>query len=325
MTSRILVTAVTLATLLAVSGEARSSTSGSGAQLVKTDAPVTGLAVDRSVVAVATPWPTTETHHPCLSTWNPRRASVLVMWKGCGGVGGQSGIDALGVAGKRLAWVRTETSTTLIQHLITATVDKRHPRHRLADGSDSGDTGVGDYVGNVQGDRSLLVFNTWSTCYTAPNGAYRACPPGVPKETIYTDREKLWRIVGDRKRLIASAPNELAALAVAAGRILVKRHDGSLELRRADGHVTHKFRFRRREVRAALLDASELVVLDHRAQDTWRVYDPATGGGLKRVLPARRGATPADVERGLVVYVIHRQVHVLRLTDGPRGSSSPGR
>ena len=83
--------------------------------------------------------------------------------------------------------------------------------------------------------------------------------------------EKLWRIVGDRKRLIASAPNELAALAVAAGLILVKRHDGSLELRRADGHVIHKLRFRRGEVRAALLDASELVVLDHRAQDTWRI------------------------------------------------------
>jgi hypothetical protein len=66
MTSRILVTAVALAALLTVSGEARSSASSSGVQLVKTDAPVRGLAADGSVVAVATPWPATETHHPCL-------------------------------------------------------------------------------------------------------------------------------------------------------------------------------------------------------------------------------------------------------------------
>jgi hypothetical protein len=56
-------------------------------------------------------------------------------------------------------------------------------------------------------------------------------------------------------------------------------------------------------------------VLDLRAQTTWRIFDPATGA-LKRVLLARRNATPADVERGLLVYVIHRQVHVLRLADG---------
>jgi hypothetical protein len=44
MTSRLLVTAVVLAALLAVSGEAQLSASGLGAQLLKTDAPVTGLA-----------------------------------------------------------------------------------------------------------------------------------------------------------------------------------------------------------------------------------------------------------------------------------------
>jgi hypothetical protein len=48
MTSRLLVTAVALAALLGVSGGAQSSASGLGAQLLKTDAPVTGLAVDRS-------------------------------------------------------------------------------------------------------------------------------------------------------------------------------------------------------------------------------------------------------------------------------------
>jgi len=235
------------------------------------------------------------------------------MWKRCGG--GQSGVDDVGVASRRLAWVRVNRSNDLSQQLVTATVDRPHPRHFLANGYDAGTTGVGDFVGNVEGDRSLLVFNTWTTCYTDPNGAYRACPPRVPKETIYTDSEKLWRIVGGRKRLIASARNELKALAVASGRILVARHNGSLELRRPDGHITQKFHFRRGEVQAALLDSSELVVLDHGSRDTWRVYDPGSGA-LKRTLPVRRHAKAADVEHGLLVYVVRRNVYVLRLADG---------
>ena len=48
MTSRLLAAAVALAALLAVSGAAQSSASGSGAQLLKTDAPIEGLAVDGS-------------------------------------------------------------------------------------------------------------------------------------------------------------------------------------------------------------------------------------------------------------------------------------
>jgi hypothetical protein len=93
MTSRLLVTAVALVAVLAVSGEARSSASGSGAQLLKTDAPVTGLAVDGPVVAVATPWPKS-----CLSapetavlrgrtaptTWTPKRCAIRVLEPGPG-------------------------------------------------------------------------------------------------------------------------------------------------------------------------------------------------------------------------------------------------
>lgn len=68
-------------------------------------------------------------------------------------------------------------------------------------------------------------------------------------------------------------------------------------------------------MRGAVLDASELVVLDRSNGLTWRVYDPASGHE-KSALPVVPHAVAADVEHGLLVYTIGRVVHVLRLADG---------
>ena len=137
----------------------------------------------------------------------------------------------------------------------------------------------------------------------------------MPERTLHIYDEKLWRIVGRRKRLIMSSPDELSVLAVAAGRILVQRANGSLELRRADGSLFRVFPFAPRAVRGAVLDATELVVLDRTSGLRWRVFDPVSGE-QKRALRATAGAIPWDVERGLLVYTLGRAVHVLRLSDG---------
>jgi len=107
----------------------------------------------------------------------------------------------------------------------------------------------------------------------------------------------------------------LTVLSVAAGRILVQRADGSLELRRADGKLARAFRFERGQVLGAQLDASELVVLERASGLRWRVYD-SSSGELRRTLRAPARAMPADVERGLLVYTVGRVAHVLRLRDG---------
>jgi hypothetical protein len=170
---------------------------------------------------------------------------------------------------------------------------------------------VGTWVGNVHGDGPLLVFNTWSACESIPEGG--SCPEGTPPG-IHIYDEKIWRIIGRRRRLVLATPDEASVLAVAAGRILVQRADGSLELRRADGSLVRAFSLGPTAVRGAVLDASELVVLDRSARLTWRVYDPVSGV-QKRAFAAQAGATPADVERGLLVYTVGRVVHVLRLAD----------
>jgi hypothetical protein len=118
----------------------------------------------------------------------------------------------------------------------------------------------------------------------------------------------------------------MTVLSVAAGRILVQRADGSLELRRTDGNLLRSFPFGPDEVKGAVLDSSELVVLRRSQRHlTWLLIDPVSGD--ERVLEAEAGATPGDVERGLLTYTVGRVVHVLRLSDArqkrfttPRGS-----
>jgi hypothetical protein len=146
-----------------------------------------------------------------------------------------------------------------------------------------------------------------------------SCPAGVPPHTYHISNEKLWRVVGARKRLLVSSKDELTVLSVAAGRILVQRADGSLELRRADGKLASAFPFEPGQVLGAQLDASELVVLERASGLRWLIYDPKSGN-LRQTFPARARAVPADVERGLLVYTVGKVAYVLRLRDGHQRS-----
>lgn len=286
----------------------------SGARTLRTVTQVTGLAADGSRAAVAT---ACGAHVYELLAWNPVRRSAVSMaprrQRECYGASTGEGIYEGSIAGRRLAWVPYSGGNYQQAWLVTATITKPLSTRRLTETKDrnTGD-GVGDWVGNVYGDGPLLVFNTWSACVSLLEGS--SCPEGTPPGYHIYD-EKLWRIVGPRKRLLVASPDELTVLSVAAGRILVQRADGTLELRRgADGGLLRAFPFRRGEERAAVLDASELVVLDRASGRHWRVYDPVSGE-QKRVLRAPAGAIPADVERGLLVYTVGRVVHVLRLAD----------
>jgi hypothetical protein len=228
------------------------------------------------------------------------------------------GIGEQAVAGERVAWVQVAGGNYTEMSLLTARVKKPQSTTTLVENMVHQDTG--DWVGHVHGDGSLLVFNTWSVCYWETGDPSDAqCPPSVPPFTYHVYDEKLWRVVDGRKRLLVTSPDELTVLSVAAGRILVQRADGSLEIRGADGRLSHAYPFEHGQVLGAQLDASELVVLERASGLRWRVYDP-TSGELTRTLPAPAGALPADVEHGILAYTMGRFVHVLRLRDGHRGS-----
>jgi hypothetical protein len=286
-------------------------------RLLGTARPVTTLAADGSIAAVST-----ECGKRFLEqvAWNPVLRSVVSMAsreRQCFYAPTGEGIWEQGIAGRRLAWVRYEGGNYRQTWLVTATV--RRPRSTTSvtkQKTHNTDSGVGEWVGNVHGDGSLLVFNTWSLCYWEPEESGPSpCPAGVPPKTYHIYNEKLWRVVGARKRLLVASKDELTVLSVAAGRILVQRADGSLELRRADGKLARAFPFERGQVQGAQLDASELVALERASGLRWRVYDPRSGE-LKRTLRAPARAMAADVERWLLVYTVGRVVHVLRLRDG---------
>jgi hypothetical protein len=306
------------------SAVARPDGGASGKRTLRTPTPVTGLAVDGSNAAVATACGSTLVpagpHMYWLYSWNPVRRSVVSMarprQRRCYDASTGEGIWEAGIGGQRLAWVLFSGGNYQQARLATATSRKPRSTTFLAEGDRNTGSLVGDWVGNIHGDGRLLVFNTWWVCESVIDPS--SCPKGIPRgQRIY--EEKVWRIVGRRKTLILASRHQAGVLAVAAGRILVRRADGSLQLRSADGRLLHTFPFEPKEVRGAVLDASELVVLDRGSGLTWRVYDPVSGHE-RRALPAVPHAVPADVERGLLVYTLGRVVHVLRIADGRQKS-----
>jgi hypothetical protein len=310
-----------LACAAALAADAPASRMG-GPQLLTLSARVRALAADGDVAAVAT----TGCPAPVV-VWNPVRGSRTgIPRPKCRYA--HNPIEAA-IAGRQVAWVDASGGNFTETTVMTATIGEPRSAAELASRARASDGGLGDSTGNVFGDGPLLVFNVWAWCLTEPeNGDYAACPAGIPIRTATLYREELWRIADGRKRLILTTPNELEVLGVAAGRILVRRADGSLELRAADGKVLRSFRFEPGEVRSAVVDDSELVVLER--DRTWRVYD-VRAGKLERVLPIVAGTLSAvhpvradqlplarvlDAEHGLVAYVIGRVVHVLRIRDG---------
>ena len=169
---------------------------------------------------------------------------------------------------------------------------------------------------------------------------------------------KLWRIEGvTGKKLIASADDELAPIAVAAGRILVARADGSLELRAADGHVLQTFTFDQPPLQAAL-GPKQLVVAVRdtstvplpKAKLEFRVYDLATGALVRTLTPPAdaqaataprclfpTGSSPAaclapaarlrfqDADPTRLAFVFGSTVHLMRLANGKDTTYAGGR
>jgi hypothetical protein len=322
---RIVLAPIALVALLVGVSAAQSTSAAGQGRTLRMVRSADALAADGSRAAVAI---TCGLRFYGLLGWNPARRSVVSLARRrnrhCYESSTGEGISEIGIAGGTVAWVHYDGGNNRRQYLAMASLRSPGSTTTLTEDRWQNPGGAGDWVGNVHGDRSLLVFNTWSFCVN--DGGSHPCPEGLPPDdNVYN--ENLWRIVGRRKELILASPDELTVVSVAAGRILVGRADGSLELRRANGSLLRSFPFRRDEVKGAVLDSSELVVLHRlRGRPTWSVFDPDSGD--ERTLAAESGAIPADVEHGVLAYTVGRVVHVLRLADGrqkgfttPRGSS----
>jgi hypothetical protein len=311
---------------------------------LRTTTPVTGLAMDGPNVAVATAW--SKGHCERVVAWNPLRPTLKALGRttSCDETSTGRGILWQAISGNRAAWVWDGGGNSHDSVLWTAALDKPTTAHRLLTATRDIDSGSGSYVGDLHGSGSLLVYATWSVCDTNEPPSH-ACPVGVAPGTIYNS--KLWRIDGaSTKKLIASAPDELAPVAVSAGRILVARGDGSLEVRGADGRIVSTIALDQPVLQATLgpknviLAVRRLGVIPKVSKLEFQVYDlqgelvrtlappaAALGVGAQRcsyptgasqaacLTPyARLRFSDADATR--LAYVLDGSVHLMNLASG---------
>jgi hypothetical protein len=153
----------------------------------------------------------------------------------------------------------------------------------------------GEWLDNLAGDGSLLVYNSWNR-----------------------SKPKLWRIIGAQKasaQLLLAGQDAGAVKAVDAGRIAVLRRDGNLVILNDRGRRLSSFRLDSKGIETVRLTGSQLVVQRGAA---FEVRDTKSGAPKHR-WPAAHSIAPIaleDAQGNFAVYTAGIAIHLLRLSDG---------
>jgi Tol biopolymer transport system component len=261
-------------------------------RILRTPTAVVDLAADRGRVALATAgefgcgpvgiWARRET-----ATWLPASADC----------GDADGISGLVLAGTRAAWMyEVETNQLHYTALITGSAGSRARALRIADHDEE------VYLGNLAGDGSLLVYNTWRE----------------PRRSAFITEPKLWRIVESgraRTRRLLARWDAIDVVSVDNGRLALLRPDGTLAILNDRLRKLSAFRLGWKGVRRVTLAGSQVIVLRGR---TLEVRSAARGTVKRRWRPARTDGpiTLEDAHGNFAVYTAGIAIHVLRLSDG---------
>ena len=311
-----------------------------GPQVIRTAGVVEGLAADGGVAAITVG----KIRGDCdrIVTWEPRRGRLVRVGsrrRPCLGLSTGESIPYVAIAGRRVAWVWDGGGNFHDLAVRSATVERPLRVARLAIRSYNVDSLVGRYAGSPHGDGELLVYGTWSVCEGAEYESSHPCPAGTPERVAYDSR--VHRIRGTRSVTVASDKGELGILGVSSGRIAVLRADASFSVLSSDGRVVKSFAFEPGEVRGGTLDGSRLVVLRRsEGRHSIDAYDVSGTGHVSRPIAPpgtasdRRCRWPVvslplcrqpyarlrlvDSESGIAVYVLGREINLLRLADGAR-------
>ena len=259
-----------------------------------TTAPVLALSADAGRVA----FETTCSGGP-LAIWDTAGHLEPVAAKICDTENGRA---AMTLAGNRTAWI-WENYSMIVSALEVATPGAKPAVVESAD-----EKGYGEMIGNLTGEGTLLVYNTWGTGY-----GYE------PRKIVPT----LWRVVGKKKSKVVSGADALAVVDVDAERIAVLRDDGRLVILDLRGKRLSTFSFGKKGIRRepstdrwpVRLTGPLLVALRGR---TIEVRDAASGT-VRHRWPTAASEAPIALEdaRGdFAVYGAGIALHVLRLSDG---------
>jgi hypothetical protein len=323
--------------LLAGAAAAKST---SGRQVIRTASVVGGVAADAGLVAFALG----ETRGDCdrIMVWEPGRRSVVRVGSRkspCQGLSTGEWIPYVALAGRRVAWGWDGGGNFHDSVVRTATVGRPLRTTTVATRSHNVDSLVGGFAGNLYGDGDLLAYGTWNVCEGEEDESSNPCPPARLDRVPYDSQ--VHRIRGTRSIRIASDPGELGVLAVSTGRIAVLRSDARIAVLDAKGKPVRTFPFARGEVRGATLDGRRLVVLRRsEGRHSIDAYDVTNGSRVSRAIAPpgptsdRRCTWPVvalplcrepyarlrlvDSERGIAVYVLGREIHLVQIADGAR-------
>ncbi len=328
--------------LLAGAGAAEPT---AGPQVIRTSGVVESLAADGGRVAVTV----RKSRGDCerIVVWEPARRSLVRVGsrkRPCLGLSTGESIPYVALADRRVAWVWDGGGNFHDLIVRTATVGKPLQVAQLAQRSYNVDSLVGHYAGNVHGDGDLLVYGTWSVCEGVEFESSLPCSAGKPEREPYDSAVQ--RVRGTRSTRIASDRGGLGILSVSAGRVAALRSDGTIAVLSSEGKVVKEFPFAPGEVRGATLDGRRLVVLRRSlGRHTIDAYDVSGSAHASRpiappgtasdrrcswpVVPLPLCRTPyarlrlVDAENGIAVYVLGREIHLLRIADGARAVVRP--
>jgi hypothetical protein len=215
-------------------------------------------------------------------------------------------------AGGRAAWLcdNGAAPATYILSVATPGSAGRFSEYVYRGGAMNGGAGADD-IGNLAGDGNILVYNTWWSPFNCRTDTW-----GGPTE------QKLWRVLGTKKRLVLAGPDALDAVSVDAGRIAVLRPDGTLVILNEQGKRLSAFRLGRTGIQSEAeaagrhgepirLTGTKLIAL---RRSTIEVRDAARGT-LQHRWPTA-AARLEDAQGNFALYTAGVAIHLLRLSDG---------
>ena len=228
-------------------------------------------------------------------------------------------LPEIALAGNRVEWLAVTGGNLQDMALETAVFGK--PRIRLvafAENKAGAEGGLdGDWIGNLFGDGSLLVFDTWHECALSRPEGSTPCPAGAVVGDVVISQTKLWRL-GPQKALVRASSNAYAVVGIDGGRIAVRDPvGGSVALVNVSGAVTRTIPISAGDLSGVAFQGRQLVVLENGALDVYDVQ--ATGDKPVTSIPVPAGKLKPvlrDVQSGLAVYVRGTAIHVVRLSDG---------
>jgi len=299
--------------------------------------PVSELAADGGRVAILLRATTGDCARDRVAVWGPvGRTFVPIGASACtDSTSTGAGLYGVALAGTSVAYVQFAGGNVRELRLRLATLARPRPV-TVASAAFGLDQGSGTFIGRIVGDKSLLAFDWWSMC--AP------CAGATP----VAPRSAVWRVVPSgaacpgagglgelpRCRSIRETTGPLRLLAAGGGRVAMTAGDQGVEVRATDGTPLYAGVLPG-AMRAARLDGGVLVVLTRSGNQNslWVVDTNIADGRPSGSLPLPPSTSSGgavcgdpsgcrlaalrleDFQSGIAVYVVGRDVHLLRLAD----------